>query len=133
MEKGRRTVMTFLDSHVVTWLYQKELDLMPLRVLKILEDETVTISPIVILELEYLFEIGKIKEHGEPIVDYLSLTLGLQINNFDFHKVIHAAIDERWTRDPFDRIITAHARCYDALLLTKDKTILRNYSKAFWS
>ncbi len=125
--------MTFLDSHVVIWLYQKELDLMPQRVLSRLENDTLTISPIVILELEYLFEIEKIKEHGEPIVDYLSLRLGLQINNFDFHKVVRAAINERWTRDPFDRIITAHARCYDALLLTKDKTILRNYSKAFWS
>jgi PIN domain nuclease of toxin-antitoxin system len=133
MERGRIAVMIFVDTHVVIWLYQKELDLMPRRAIGILENETICISPIVILELEYLFEIEKIKEHGEPVVDYLSLRLGLQVHNFDFHKVIHAAIVERWTRDPFDRIITAHARCHDSTLLTKDRTILRNYSKAFWS
>ena len=125
--------MIYLDSHVIIWLYQKELKLIPTNVLNIIENNDVYISPIVTLELEYLFEIGKIKEHAQPLVDYLSLVLGLQMSNLDFNKVIEAAINDRWTRDPFDRIITAHAKCHNAVLITKDSDIQRHYVKAVWS
>ncbi|MCK5094444.1 MAG: hypothetical protein KAR18_06955, partial [Spirochaetes bacterium] len=99
----------------------------------ILENNELSISPMVILELEYLYEVGRIKEHAQIIIDYLSFKVGLQTSSLDFNKVIHAAINERWTRDPFDRIITAHARCNDAILLTKDTIIQKNYPKAVWS
>ena len=125
--------MIYLDSHLVVWLYQKEFSLIPRKAVYILENNELSISPIVILELEYLYEVGRIKEHAQIIIDYLSLKVGLQTSNDDINKVIYAAINERWTRDPFDRIITAHARCNDAVLITKDTIIQKNYPKAVWS
>jgi PIN domain nuclease of toxin-antitoxin system len=41
-------------------------------------------------------------------------------------------LGHRWTRDPFDRIIVAHADVVSAPLLTKDQAIRRNYRRAFW-
>ncbi len=37
-----------------------------------------------------------------------------------------------WTRDPFDRIITAQASLNEALLITKDGSIRKNYARAVW-
>ena len=49
-----------------------------------------------------------------------------------FEAVIAEANRLSWTRDPFDRIITAHASLQKAPLLTKDTTISSHYKKAFW-
>ena len=38
----------------------------------------------------------------------------------------------KWTRDPFDRIITAQAELCGAKLLTKDRTIHNYYVNAAW-
>jgi PIN domain nuclease of toxin-antitoxin system len=46
--------------------------------------------------------------------------------------VIDAAVQMKWTRDPFDRLITAQAAVYKNILLTKDETIRKNYLKALW-
>ncbi|BAB73880.1 asl2181 [Nostoc sp. PCC 7120 = FACHB-418] len=37
-----------------------------------------------------------------------------------------------WTRDPFDRIITANAQIGNNILLSKDGNILNNYTCAKW-
>jgi len=37
-----------------------------------------------------------------------------------------------WTRDPFDRIITATAAMHNAMLLTKDEQIRQEYDRALW-
>lgn len=37
-----------------------------------------------------------------------------------------------WTRDPFDRLIAAHAIVAGAPLLTADRTILENLPQAVW-
>jgi PIN domain nuclease of toxin-antitoxin system len=38
----------------------------------------------------------------------------------------------KWTRDPFDRLITAQAALGESTLLTKDDTIRTNYANAVW-
>jgi PIN domain nuclease of toxin-antitoxin system len=38
----------------------------------------------------------------------------------------------QWTRDPFDRLITAQAASYNQVLLTKDETIRKHYANAIW-
>ncbi len=42
------------------------------------------------------------------------------------------AIDYQWTRDVFDRLITAEAEAMGFALVTKDKNILANYKQAIW-
>ncbi|MGE5344030.1 MAG: type II toxin-antitoxin system VapC family toxin [Candidatus Omnitrophota bacterium] len=121
--------MHFLDTHIVVWLYQKTLGLLSSSALKAIEDNEIFISPIVILELEYLFEIGKLKVDANSIIQYLKITIDLKIDEGSFHEIIDMALGENWTRDPFDRLITAHSKYRDAFLITKDEKISQYYSK----
>lgn len=47
-------------------------------------------------------------------------------------QVFDQAIENVWTRDVFDRLITAEAEASGFVLITKDKNIRANYEKAFW-
>ena len=49
-----------------------------------------------------------------------------------FSKVAPAARGLRWTRDPFDRLIAAHAMVTDATLITKDTLIRKHCPAALW-
>ena len=89
-------------------------------------------SPVVKLELRYLYEIGKISEKPDKIINALKQEIGLKEANDDFAAVVNEAINQGWTRDPFDRIISAQAKIRNVKLLTKDQTILSNCNFAFW-
>jgi len=125
--------MIFLDTHVVVWLYQGRTDLLSNRAKKIIEKEDdIYISPIVLLELQYLFEIGKIIKPAKIVFEALVEDIGLEIAEDSFAGVVEHSLSENWTRDPFDRIIAAHARKNSALLISKDRLILENYSKGYF-
>lgn len=124
--------MTYLDTHVVVWLYAGEIDKFPVRIREIFEKEEVMISPIVLLEIKYLNEIKKMNADPSLVFENLSSSIGLKLCSLPFFRIITEAIQLNWTRDPFDRIITATAIAQNALLLTKDKSILDNYNNAFW-
>ncbi|MBL7007151.1 MAG: transposase, partial [Spirochaetia bacterium] len=101
--------MIFLDTHAVVWLYQKELHLFSTEALVRLENETLLISPAVMLELDYLFEIGRITVNAVEIAEYLTETIGLEIDPVSFLPIVEKSLGLKWTRDPFDRLLTAHA------------------------
>ncbi len=124
--------MIFLDTHDVLWLYQKELHLFSPEALFRLEKEHLLISPAVMLELEYLFEIGRITIKAVEIVEYLAETIGLEIDPVSFLPVVEKSLELKWIRDPFDRLLTAHAGFRQADLLSKDTIITANYSRTFW-
>ena len=95
-------------------------------------DTHVVISPTVELEIEYLFEIKKITERSAVIIDYMRKQIGLHISEAPFAEVVKRASLLKWTRDPFDRLITAQADIQETSLLTKDTTIHTHYPKAVW-
>ena len=122
----------FLDTHIVVWLYEKRLDLLSEKAKKYIEENDLFISPIVEMEIEYLFEIGKIKDNSETIVSYLEKYIDLRVDEGDFREIVKISINEKWTRDPFDRIIVAHAKLKDLTLISKDETISKNYFRAMY-
>ncbi len=124
--------MIYLDTHVVVWLYQKDKNRFTAETLALIDKEELLISPMVELELEYLFEIERISERAEIILDYLKEKTGLKICKKSFPEIIKKSISMKWTRDPFDRIITAQAAVNSSILITKDKQIRKHYSKAVW-
>jgi PIN domain nuclease of toxin-antitoxin system len=125
--------MIFLDTHVVVWLYQGRTDLLSKRAKKIIEKEDdIYISPIVLLELQYLFEIGKIIKPAKVVIEALVEEIGLEMAEDSFDGVVEQSLSENWTRDPFDRIIVAQARKNTALLISKDRLILENYGKGYF-
>ena len=124
--------LVYLDTHMVVWLYTGETVLLPSRVLKLLSDSPLVISPVVLLELQYLYEIEKIKVGPEKIFKEMEKTIGLKLCRLDFQKVIMESLKQSWTRDPFDRLITAQAAIAHAGLITRDEAILKHYSRAVW-
>lgn len=122
----------FIDTHVVVWLYTGKTELFSETVLEKIRKNDLYISPVVRLELQYLFEIRKIKESPDKIIKTLNKDIGLKESNDGFIEIINEAIKHKWTRDPFDRIITAQASLNNIELITKDASILSNYKFAYW-
>ncbi len=122
----------YLDTHVVVWLYAGAVELLSDRAREVIEGSDLLVSPMVLLELEYLCETGRTTEHGEPVLDHLDQVLGVDICDASFRHVARLAATLRWTRDPFDRIIVAQAMSRESLLLTKDRSIRDNYTRAVW-
>ncbi|MBT4290881.1 MAG: type II toxin-antitoxin system VapC family toxin [Deltaproteobacteria bacterium] len=125
--------MVYLDTHVVVWMYQNDQTRFSKKVIEIINSgNDLFVSPIVILELEYLFEIGRLQQHGKIIIDYLVNRINLNICKHPFSDIISQSLKLNWTRDPFDRIITSHALINKSILITKDEVIHKNYEKAYW-
>jgi len=122
----------YLDTHVVAWLYAGRLDLIPQQARRRIDGDEVLISPMVALELEYLFESGKVHDPAQPVLDALAAALGLRLCTLPFPRVATAARAMSWTRDPFDRLITAHAAAAGSVLVTKDRSLRRHYPAALW-
>lgn len=124
--------MIYLDTHVVVWLYQKIRNKFNSETLILIDTEELLISPMVELELEYLFEIDRINTRSQVILEYLKGRIGLKTCDKPFQGIIQKALSMKWTRDPFDRIITAQAAVDNSILITKDKQIKKHYPKALW-
>ncbi len=124
--------LIYLDTHVLVWLYAGRLDLFPAAALERLNRGRLLISPIALLELEYLFEVGRITEPAARIVETLGAELGLATCDLPFAAVVRKALEQSWTREPFDRLIVAQADARGAPLLTRDESILDNYRGAVW-
>ena len=124
--------MIYLDTHVVVWLYLGDTKLLSSKALELIENNDLYISPVVYLELKFLYEIERIKVSPAEILESLSASIGLSVCDKSFLQIISESISLEWTRDPFDRIIVANAIVNDAILLTKDSRIQANYSKACW-
>ena len=124
--------MIYLDTHVVVWLYAGRADLIPPAARALIDGNDVLISPMVTLELQYLYEAGKTGEPAQPVVQALARDIGLRRCELPFADVIETALQETWTRDPFDRITVAHARLRGAPLLTKNRHVQAHYEAAVW-
>ena len=124
--------MTHLDTHVVVWLYAGDVDRFPRLAREALEGDTLAVSPVVVLELQYLHEIGRLSKPAAGVIEDLRNRLGIAWAEAEFPEVASAALGMRWTRDPFDRLIAAHAVADDARLLTADRAMREHVRAAFW-
>ena len=98
-----------------------------------IEKTDLLLSPIAFLEVQYLFEVGKVAQPAQPVYQYLHETIGLSICQFPLHTVIACAAGESWTRDPFDRLIASYAKANgNTPLITSDENIRTNYKHAIW-
>jgi PIN domain nuclease of toxin-antitoxin system len=124
--------MILLDTHVVVWLYADPERLVPARVQYRLNNEQLGLSPFVRLELQYLYEVGRITVPAQIVVDDLVTKLELSLTDPPSDAICQVATMLSWTRDPFDRLISAQAVTAEATLVTKDQSIRRNLPLAWW-
>lgn len=125
--------MIYLDTHVVVWLYAGLIDRLSNTARQLINDNDVFISPVVRLELQYLLEVERVTAAPDAIVADLAERIGLQVCAQPFNRIVSEALATAWTRDPFDRLIAAHASLNRAILVTKDGNMLRNYPHARWA
>jgi len=122
----------FIDTHVVIWLFLGAIAKLPENVKMLIESNDLCISPIVILEIQYLKEIGRINIASNEIISDLQAKIGLLVDDLSFEIVTRKAAEISWTRDPFDRLIAASAIARSYPLITKDESILINLPLAIW-
>ncbi|MDX2013337.1 MAG: PIN domain-containing protein [Myxococcaceae bacterium] len=123
--------MNHIDTHVALWLRAGDrARLKPIR--RTLDVEDLAISPFAILELQALFEIGRIRETGRWVSQHLFEDYGVTVADSFLAEACDRAVDLSFTRDPFDRLIGAHALASGVPLLTVDEVLLEHLPCARW-
>lgn len=124
--------MIYLDTHVVVWLYTGDHVRIPRSARELISAEEIRISPMVVLELALLHEIGRLSSTPDDALAYLAQRIGLTICDLPFSSVVQAAASLGWTRDPFDRLIVAQAAVRGSPLITIDRRIRASYPHTIW-
>ena len=122
----------YVDTHVLIWIAKGEQEHLSSAASQALENDDLLISPAVMLELELLHEIGRLRASAEKMFTFLESSVGVRVCSLPFHEVATQALREKWTRDPFDRLIVANAKAAGAPLVTKDERIRKHYRRAIW-
>ena len=126
-------MIAYFDTNALVWLCDGSLTGLNPKIDRLLEEAELLFSPMVLLELEFLYEIKRTKRPARDIQNKVEPELGVRLCDLSFETIANAALDEKWTRDPFDRIIVAQAKANGyAPLISADGDIRANYAKAVW-
>lgn len=117
-----------LDTHIAVRLFEGSTAGLSARTRRLLDSEVVAISPAVVLELELLHEIRRIMRGGAAIARYLREQLDISVAGEPFAALVDAALPLGFTRDPFDRLIVAHAALTRSPLVSADRLIAQHYA-----
>lgn len=132
-EMAQSALISYLDTHVVVFLHAGDVSRISVKAQNQIENTDVLISPMVLLELEMLYEKGAIKYPSSQILSDLTQDIGLSLCQMPLAQIVRSAIAIKWTREPGDRLIVANAIANnDAPLLTKNERIHGGYSNAIW-
>ena len=119
-----------LDTHIAVALYEGKIAGLSARAKRRLDADELTLSPAVVLELELLHEIQRLRFDAKHLLGALAQDFGVTIAPEKFSAVALHSLSMSFTRDPFDPLITAYAALIKAPLITLDTRILSNYSGA---
>ena len=110
--------MILLDTNAVIWLDQNHVRVRALT----RSSSRLIVSPATLLELQMLDEIGRLRlrDRLRGIID----SDRWEIDDPPALDWFEYSAEESWTRDPFDRLIVAHARLRGARLASGDRAIL---------
>ncbi len=126
-------LISYLDTHVIVFLHAGDVNRISLKAQNQIENTDLLISPMVLLELEMLYDKGTIKYPASQILADLTQQIGLSVCQMPFAQVVRSATSIKWTREPGDLLIVANAMANNcAPLVTKDERIRGGYSNAIW-
>jgi PIN domain nuclease of toxin-antitoxin system len=108
-----------LDTNALIWLEQGHRRARPLEA----RGRTLYVSPAALLELQFLVETGRIRLR-KGTVESLEDDDRWLVDDPPGASWFRRALDLGWTRDPFDRLIVAHARLRGWRVATGDRALL---------
>lgn len=115
----------FLDTHILLWrlleprrLPKKHQSLFRARTHEFL------IPTMALLEIQYLIEIGRVEAEVDHVLAAIADESAFQMVPYD-DIVMRHSLRLTTTRDPFDRVILAHALATSTPILTKDRWMRR--------
>ena len=119
------TAVILLDTNALIWLEQGH---PRSRVLQHV-DRQLYISPATLLELQFLIEVGRIRLRSGTI-ERLAEDDRWLLDDPPAAAWFGLAIDLSWTRDPFDRLLIAHARLRAWRFATADTALVKRLKPA---
>jgi len=125
-------VKALLDTHAAVAFWENRPGAFGPESQGLIERATLLCSPVALLELGYLFEVGKLNVAPLRIWGDLLGRLEVQPADCPILDLAMAAIDLSWTRDPFDRLIVATAAILGTRLITRDRLIRAHFGDACW-
>lgn len=111
--------MILLDTHAVIWIDQRPRRARPVMV----AHEQLCLSPATLMELQMLVDIGRLAT-GPGFLDRVLADDRWNVDDPPAVQWFMNAAELTWTRDPFDRLIVAHARMRGWRLATADRALL---------
>ena len=112
--------MILLDTNALIWLEQGH---PRSRVLQH-ADRQLYVSPATLLELQFLIEVGRIRLRGGTL-DRLADDDRWLLDDPPAAAWFRQSMDLSWTRDPFDRLLVAHARLRGWRFATADGELIK--------
>ena len=112
--------MILLDTHAAIWLAQGHRRAAPLE-----RFPRLYLSPISLLEVQFLSEAGRLRLARGRSTSALAEDGRWRVDEPPALKWCAAACELAWRRDPFDRLIAAHARVRGWRLATADGELLK--------
>ena len=126
-------MIVYLDTNVITWLSQNKMNRISSEAQWVMRTADLLMSPMVLIELQYLYEIGRTKLPARDVQLKLAHETAVRMCDLSFPKVVDIAVHESWTRDPFDRMIVANAKANGlAYLISADEQIAKYYPRTIW-
>lgn len=125
--------VVYLDTHIVVWLASDMVNRITPLAQSLIQQADLLFSPMVLLELGYLYELKRVQIPARDIQLKIEHEVGAHLCELSFATIARAALDEKWSRDPFDRLIVANAKANGfAPLISADENIQRNYPRTVW-
>jgi PIN domain nuclease of toxin-antitoxin system len=126
-------LIAYLDTHVVLWLAAGKHNRLSSKASGVLNRAELLIPAMAFLELNYLHELGRTRFPARDLLKKVNIEISVKLCDLPFAAIADAALDEKWTRDPFDRLIVANAKANGfAWLISADEHIARNYPRTIW-
>jgi len=108
-----------LDTNALIWLEQGHTRTRELAA----TGKRLYISPVSLLELQFLLESGRLRLRRGGVSDLVTRGPWL-LDDPPATAWFDAALDLGWTRDPFDRLLVAHAQLRGWRLATGDAALI---------
>jgi len=115
-EDAAAAPVILLDTNAIIWIVTRHRRSRPL----LRERGAFAVSPASMLELGLLADTGRLRLRLQDVIEDDRWS----VDDPPAAEWFARAADEAWTRDPFDRLIVAHARLRRARLATGDSTIV---------